>query len=174
MGEETKNQPGGVEATAGNKSSRQVPGVSAGAANSPKTPTDQPSPTGQDPNLSSMQTDQEAKGSKKDVNEGLRPSVPGSPPQYAPSSQNNQDLTGNRNAPGNQSELTTMSKSNETNPGTGPQRKPLDHDVKGLDKIRALVDAMPDSTPSDHVLWGYGGYRVKYEDLLEIAGKSKK
>jgi hypothetical protein len=160
MAEEGKNQPGGSEATVGNKSSRQVPGVSSGAANSPKTPTDQPHPQGQDPNLASMQPDQEAKGAKKDVNEGLRPTTPGQPPQYAPSSQNNQDVTGNRNAPGNQSELTAMSKRNETNPGVGSgaqrsppqqQKKPLDHDVKGVDKIKALVDVLPEDPPGDHV-----------------------
>jgi hypothetical protein len=129
-----------------------------------------------------MQPDQTDKGAKKDVNEGLRPTPPGSPPQYAPSSQNNQDVTGNRNAPGDGSELTNMSKRNETNPGVGSgaqrspgqqQKRPLDHDVKGVDKIKALVDILPEDTPEDHVYWGYGGYRVKHEDLLAIAGKKK-
>jgi hypothetical protein len=121
---------GGTAATVGNKSERQVPGVSAATA---------------------------------------APNSPGSQPERS-SPQPNDPLEGDASTKRTREQQEAAAKQNEADVAK-QKATPQDHDVIGVDKIKALVDVLPTDTPKDHVFWGYGGYRVKYEDLLHIVGK---
>lgn len=50
-----------------------------------------------------------------------------------------------------------------------PKGHPTNDDVTGVDKVVAILAIYPTDVHDDHVVYGYGGFRLTVGDLREIA-----
>lgn len=66
-----------------------------------------------------------------------------------------------------------FARSGAQQPGGGSHMEPSNKanaDVKGVEKIQAMMSHMPSDSPDDHVIYGYAGYKITIGDLRAIAG----